>query len=622
VTTMPNTYIPPKIDYRANIFSHAGLWLAICTGVLIKLLLWVTGSITFDADEAIVGLMARHIVNGQGVPLFFYGQAYMGSFDALLISVAFRVVGPSVAAIRATQTILYLMVIVTTYTLTYRVIVSQDTKRAVTARLATNHSLFGLFARPDRENIVPDQFTIRDDDGAARVGAGAAAMIIAVPTILFSLYTTATLGNYVEILILNNLLWLLGLDLLTGQKRLEGWWFLFGLLAGIGWWSMALIVVSLAPLVLIGLWRFVVWPMQSKRRTVGLDVVGWDRLGLVVVGFIIGALPWVFGTLMLGASETIGDLLGAFVSGRAAGGQSELFTRFITLIVFNIGSLVGLKPPWSIEWVFVPLGVIVSGFYLVVLWRAVRRMFRPEETDYTRFAMTAFIGGCVMLCIAFLASPFGRDATGRYLLPLYPVLAVLAGSFIGRARQGLEMGFGWWIRIVPYVLLAAVLAYNLIGIVRSIRQNPPGLTTQFDPISQLPHEYDDDLIDFLNEIGVKRGYSNYWAAYRFAFLTDEEIILLPRIPYKQDLSYTSDDNRYAPYNELVDKAGDVVYVTSNHPVLDDKLAARLRELGIEFKVEQIGPYTIFYDLTRHVTPEELGAFGETGDQSLLGGGNE
>ena len=30
-----------------------------------------------------MALMARHILDGRGIPIFFYGQAYMGSLDAM-----------------------------------------------------------------------------------------------------------------------------------------------------------------------------------------------------------------------------------------------------------------------------------------------------------------------------------------------------------------------------------------------------------------------------------------------------------------------------------------------------------------------------------------------------------
>jgi hypothetical protein len=46
--------------------------------------------------------MARHILQGER-PLFFYGQAYLGSLDAWLVAGAFAVLGQSAAAIRLVQ---------------------------------------------------------------------------------------------------------------------------------------------------------------------------------------------------------------------------------------------------------------------------------------------------------------------------------------------------------------------------------------------------------------------------------------------------------------------------------------------------------------------------------------
>jgi len=36
----------------------------------------------FDSDQAIVGLMAKHLVEGRAFPLFYYGQTYMLVVDA------------------------------------------------------------------------------------------------------------------------------------------------------------------------------------------------------------------------------------------------------------------------------------------------------------------------------------------------------------------------------------------------------------------------------------------------------------------------------------------------------------------------------------------------------------
>ncbi len=50
-----------------------------------------------DADESIVGLMAKHIANGGRVPFFFYGQDYGGGhvIEALMAVIPYRLFGPT-----------------------------------------------------------------------------------------------------------------------------------------------------------------------------------------------------------------------------------------------------------------------------------------------------------------------------------------------------------------------------------------------------------------------------------------------------------------------------------------------------------------------------------------------
>jgi hypothetical protein len=54
----------------------------------------------FDADQAITGLMAKHLADGRAWPLFYYGQHYMLAVEAWLAAVAFRLAEPSVLTLR------------------------------------------------------------------------------------------------------------------------------------------------------------------------------------------------------------------------------------------------------------------------------------------------------------------------------------------------------------------------------------------------------------------------------------------------------------------------------------------------------------------------------------------
>ena len=63
-------------------------------------LLWWPG-IHFDSDQAIVGLMARHISEGRAFPLYFYGQSYMLAVEAWLAAPLMALSGATVAAVKA-----------------------------------------------------------------------------------------------------------------------------------------------------------------------------------------------------------------------------------------------------------------------------------------------------------------------------------------------------------------------------------------------------------------------------------------------------------------------------------------------------------------------------------------
>jgi hypothetical protein len=57
----------------------------------------------FNSDQAIVGLMAKHLSEGRALPLFFYGQPYMLAVEAWAMVPFFWLAGPTVAALRASM---------------------------------------------------------------------------------------------------------------------------------------------------------------------------------------------------------------------------------------------------------------------------------------------------------------------------------------------------------------------------------------------------------------------------------------------------------------------------------------------------------------------------------------
>jgi hypothetical protein len=160
--------------------------------------------------------------------------------------------------------------------------------------------------------------------------------------------------------------------------------------------------------------------------------------------------------------------------------------------------------------------------------------------------------------------------------------------------------------------LGAVLALNLWGNLGTALRNPPGITTQFDAATQIDHRYDGELIAFLRGHGETRGYTNYWVAYPLAFLSEESLLFIPRLPYHQDFSYTPRDDRYPVYTGTVMESSRVAYITTRHPALDQRLRAAFNAAEVSFEETVIGDYRVFHGLSSPIRPEEIGLGGAGG----------
>lgn len=61
-------------------------------------LLWEQSS--YDSDQAVFGLMAKHIVEGRALPMFIYGQDYMFALESWLAAPLFAFFGPSATLLK------------------------------------------------------------------------------------------------------------------------------------------------------------------------------------------------------------------------------------------------------------------------------------------------------------------------------------------------------------------------------------------------------------------------------------------------------------------------------------------------------------------------------------------
>ncbi|MDY7039392.1 MAG: glycosyltransferase family 39 protein [Chloroflexota bacterium] len=504
--------------------------------LILRGVLLVTDSVPLNSDEAVVGLMARHILAGER-PVFYYGQAYMGSLDAWLIAGVFALFGISMLTMRLVQVLLFAGFIASTWLLARRFCASEE-------------------------------------------AALLSALYIALPPVLLTLYTTATLGGYGEVLLLGNLVLLLGYDLVEGRDDSYLRWLALGVAAGIGFWTLGLIVVYLVPVGILLLWRLGLRP--------------WRGYLLAGLAFLIFSSPWWFYNFTHGQAALL-TLYDPRPASDPLAPILPLVTRFVGFFLVGLTGLMGLRYPWSAEWISPLLGPLALVFYGAALVYGLIRWLADRRTGAgNRYGLLWLMAGAFF--VLFVGTRFGSDSTGRYLLPLYVPLSVFSADLLGMLRRRSQALF--------VVALVSLLAFNLVGHVQGA-QGAAKITTQFNYRFQFDNAHDAELIAFLLERGQPYGYSNYWVAYKIAFLSDERVILAPRLPYKENLLYAEGDDRYPAYTARVRDAECVVYVTSNQPALDTLLRERFTARGITFRERELGPYRVFYELSRNVSPDQL-----------------
>ncbi|HEX2923841.1 MAG TPA: glycosyltransferase family 39 protein, partial [Chloroflexota bacterium] len=174
----------------------------IVAAAALRLFLLAGPQTELEADEAIVGLMARHILHGER-PLFYYMQPYMGSLEAYLIAALFALFGSSTFVLKLVPMLGALLFVALLFVTGYRL-------RGLTAAI-----IAGLFG--------------------------------ALPPAFLAIWSLKARGGYIEILVMGQLLILMTMDL--GKRGEIGWGrgFLIGAIAGLGLWTNPLIAVYLIP---------------------------------------------------------------------------------------------------------------------------------------------------------------------------------------------------------------------------------------------------------------------------------------------------------------------------------------------------------------------------------------
>lgn len=506
-----------------------------------KLFLLSQDAFPLNADEAVVGLMARHILAGD-FPIFFYGQAYMGSLDALLVAGMFNLSGTQAASIRYVQIMLYAATIITVAGLAWK------------------------YTGSCRSVLV-------------------AGLLMAIPAVNTTLYTTVSLGGYGEALLLGSLQLHNSFD--AAREGLKPWrLLLWALLTGFGVWVFGLtLVFSLAA----GVSLLQCWHRMSENRPGGV----W--LPAILLTGMVGASPWLIAGLQEGFPVLFQELLGSAIAGAdGTGFRAAVVQRLVNVLLFGPTVLLGFRPPWSAS----PLAVWILPFALAFWALIATRLIRRRGSVATPTTSGTDLGWVVAFTfIGLVLTPFGGDPSGRYFLPLIIPLVLAASMAMAAREQGVQA-------VMFPGLLTITLVFHVLSTLE-VASRFPGITTQFDPVTWIDRSFDEELKTFLEEEDLAVGYSNYWVAYPLAFQSNETLIYLPWLPYHQDFRYTNRDDRYEPYRDVVEQADRFAYITTNHPALDTLLERQFDQAEVDYRVELIGHYRVYFNLSPGARPWQL-----------------
>lgn len=246
------------------------LWLCLLLALAIRVVLIVRTHGTLDGDEALLGIQAQHILQGER-PIYFYGIPYFGSLEAYVAALLFALFGPSVVVLRAETTAFSLLLVCATWWLA---------------------SLLAKAAR-----LSP---------AARKCFTLVAALIAALPPLYDGIVELRTGGGWIESFVLMLLL-LVAVQRLTTRwheqastRELALRWAGVGFLVGFGMWIYPLVSVAILAAALwiildrlaeiVSLLKASIALPAALLRSLKMLLPGVTALPACVVGFTPGVI--------------------------------------------------------------------------------------------------------------------------------------------------------------------------------------------------------------------------------------------------------------------------------------------------------------------------------------------
>jgi hypothetical protein len=423
----------------------------------------------FDADQAVMGLMAKHIAERRAFPFYAYASDYVLVVEAWLSAPFLAALGTSVAALRLPLVLLNL----------------------VAAGLLVTTLARELHLRPAIA-LIPASF------------------FVAAPPVLAAELLTATGGN-VEPFVYVLLLWL------TRARPIA-----FGIVLLVGFMNREFTAYAVSALLVIEVLQGRLWQVDNLRQK-------WVVLLVVAAGWELAALlranadalgPGTAG--MSGSHPTNMSVVIGFLCPSLD--PARVGANLVSLVTTQMGTLLGVAPfrlrdaninsPTSQGvWGLWPLFCLVlTAAAARVAWLAWRTRFADAQGATTPaapwFGLYLGLIGLQSGVVWALSRCGPLDA----MTLRYGLLAVLLPVAIVALHLALERRVAW-----RRLMIAVVLCWAAI----SCRAHGELLAHYL--VHSRPDEYR-RLSDELVARGIRYVRTDYWTAYMIDFLTDERVV--------------------------------------------------------------------------------------------------
>jgi hypothetical protein len=448
---------------------HWAFLLILSGTAVVRLIILFAAQTHVTSDEAIEGLMAKHILEGRAFPFYFYGISYNAScaWEAYLAVIPFAIAGVSVVALKLPIVLLSLACLTLFYAMTTRL---------YSIRVATLASLlYALWPSLAKWHYQP---------------RGYAFYFLFIPLLI-----------------------ILFLIVEKSQPRQVRDFFLFGLVCGIAFWSMELLLITI----------LVLWLMLLVRRR-----FSFSTFTIALSGLAIGYAPAICWNLthsmrnwhfLFFEKPEAGDLATRF--GLQA--WRDIFVNEMPKF-FSADTVLWYYP--ETKWV----GYILYGATAIALtvaalnalrWQSIREGF---GSGFTTNKITKDLLMLILIGVSFVAYLIAPLRVPGYFLAAVFFMSLLVARCVNNwlSQKRILM------RAAAVALLCVVIGCGVAGIIEATHNQIETLTFSANRHDQEMMRVPGSDIDAVKKDLAENGFSAVWTTLSFVypliFETNEKLV--------------------------------------------------------------------------------------------------